>query len=379
LAARKSDKPPSLSAFDALWNDVVAEREEPADDDLPPALAPQYAVTTGGRPPYPQAFTIESAEGPEPREEDRATLTPPVPPSEYVEEMMRLGDLADLDDLVTMGKDPPYPAAQPGRALAPEHEVLHEPVPDAFVEPAPTSEQFPGPPRRISRPGMSRVETPRGVPAIGSPASTALADQRPAGALRSRSTVPQFRQALIPSKSIDEADDFETLAGLGPLAPEPAHDSAPTPTGLRLRSGITGEARPSTLDQRALEMRSLLKAGSYSSALVLAESVLGSDPSHAGAKHCAEQCRVALGEKYLGSLGGRQVILRAIMGQGELTVLSLDHRAGFLLSFIDGSLTIDEVLDACSMPELDALRILFELRTQGVIGVEEPARRPRRR
>ena len=67
------------------------------------------------------------------------------------------------------------------------------------------------------------------------------------------------------------------------------------------------------------------------------------------------------------------------MGSEELRWLSLDHRAGFLLSFVDGSMSIEEVLDVSSMPELDVLRIMFELRQQGVIEIEEPPARPGRR
>jgi hypothetical protein len=65
------------------------------------------------------------------------------------------------------------------------------------------------------------------------------------------------------------------------------------------------------------------------------------------------------------------------MGPEEIRWLSLDHRSGFLLSFVDGMTPIDDVLDVSSMPELDALRILFELRTQGVIDIVEPQRRRR--
>jgi hypothetical protein len=55
--------------------------------------------------------------------------------------------------------------------------------------------------------------------------------------------------------------------------------------------------------------------------------------------------------------------------QEEIRWLSLDHRAGFLLSLIDGSLSIEELLDVCGMPRLDALRILFGLFDQRVIAL----------
>jgi hypothetical protein len=137
------------------------------------------------------------------------------------------------------------------------------------------------------------------------------------------------------------------------------------------------DVAPSSLDQRAMEMQALLEAGNYSSALVLAESVLVSDPNHAAARECAEFARSALGDRYLENLGGRRAVPRVVMTPDEVRGAALDHRSGFLLSFIDGSMTIEEVLDVSSMPELDALRIMFELRMQGIIAADAPVRRPR--
>jgi hypothetical protein len=309
-----------------------------------------------------------------PREEDRTTVAPPVPAGEYVQQMMALGDLADpaSGDLVNLPgfdepwdhpspppRTPPYPASMSGapqtpRGLAPEHEVLHPAALDPS-EPPPASDQFPGPPRRIGR-----------VPSL----------------------IPQIAH---PKSILD--DDFETLLGLGPLAHD--HDGSErvpqvgaaledrqTPTGRRLRGdhhdhdvAPPSAAAPTSLDQRAMEMHALLEAGNYSSALVLAESVLVSDPKHAGALECAEFSRAALGDRYLENLGGRRAVPRVVMTPEEVRGAALDHRSGFLLSLIDGSMTIEEVLDVSSMPELDALRIMFELRMQGIIQADAPARR----
>ena len=48
--------------------------------------------------------------------------------------------------------------------------------------------------------------------------------------------------------------------------------------------------------------------------------------------------------------------------------LSIDHRTGFLLSFIDGSATVESIADACDMPKSDAPRILYELVKRGILG-----------
>ncbi len=52
------------------------------------------------------------------------------------------------------------------------------------------------------------------------------------------------------------------------------------------------------------------------------------------------------------------------LGSGDL-----DHRAAFLLSRIDGALTIEEILDIAGMPRFDALRLLAQLVRKGYLEV----------
>jgi hypothetical protein len=51
----------------------------------------------------------------------------------------------------------------------------------------------------------------------------------------------------------------------------------------------------------------------------------------------------------------------------DLRWLGLDHRAGFLLSRIDGHASLDEVLDVSGMPRLEALRTLVDLCEAGAL------------
>jgi hypothetical protein len=55
----------------------------------------------------------------------------------------------------------------------------------------------------------------------------------------------------------------------------------------------------------------------------------------------------------------------------ELKALPLDHRAGFIVSFIDGAYTVAMILDACAMPRKEALTILRELAARRVIVFDE--------
>jgi hypothetical protein len=79
-----------------------------------------------------------------------------------------------------------------------------------------------------------------------------------------------------------------------------------------------------------------------------------------------------IGEAYLERLGPRWHIPFIVMTRDEALRVPLDHWAGFVLSLVDGAASIDEILDASSMPEHEALRLLSELREQGLIDVRPP-------
>jgi hypothetical protein len=96
-------------------------------------------------------------------------------------------------------------------------------------------------------------------------------------------------------------------------------------------------------------MRDRYATGDFTGALVVAEAMLETTPDHEEARRCHERCTEVLSQMYL----------------------SLDHRAGFLLSLVDGRLTIEELLDISGMPRLDALRILYGLLDQRVIALCE--------
>ena len=72
----------------------------------------------------------------------------------------------------------------------------------------------------------------------------------------------------------------------------------------------------------------------------------------------------------LDSLTARQSIPRVLLGPQEISKLPIDHRAGFLLGFIDGMQTMEEILDVCAMPPNEALELIRALVDLGVIEIE---------
>lgn len=119
-----------------------------------------------------------------------------------------------------------------------------------------------------------------------------------------------------------------------------------------------------------LEMRDRFAMGDFSGALAMAEEILAAAPGQREAANLAEKCRDVLFDMYGSRLTNLDEPPRLLMTADQLRWLSLDHRAGFLLSMIDGLSTIDEILDVSGMSRLDAMRILCELLDRKVITVE---------
>lgn len=78
-------------------------------------------------------------------------------------------------------------------------------------------------------------------------------------------------------------------------------------------------------------------------------------------------------EVYLGRLGGRSHVPFTRATAEALRSAPLDHWAGFILSLVDGKASIQDVIDSSSLTEVEALRLLSELRDRRLIDV-----RPRR-
>jgi hypothetical protein len=78
-----------------------------------------------------------------------------------------------------------------------------------------------------------------------------------------------------------------------------------------------------------------------------------------------------LAQMYLARLGSLAQVVRVALSGDQIRWLSLDHRAGFLLSLVDGQSSIETLLDISGMARLEALRILFGLLDQRVIVLAE--------
>ena len=122
-----------------------------------------------------------------------------------------------------------------------------------------------------------------------------------------------------------------------------------------------------TIEDPAAEMRERFSLGDYTGALEMADLLLTEDPGHLEAAECGENCRTVLEGMFAARLGPLDRVPMVVVPRTQMRWLSIDHRAGFILSLIDGSSSVELILDVCGMPRLDALRILHELVQQKIV------------
>ncbi len=65
-----------------------------------------------------------------------------------------------------------------------------------------------------------------------------------------------------------------------------------------------------------------------------------------------------------------ECVPRLAVSSSMLRSLPLDHRAGFLVWLVDGTSTVEAILDACPMTPEHALAVLGVLAAHGVIAVD---------
>jgi hypothetical protein len=180
--------------------------------------------------------------------------------------------------------------------------------------------------------------------------------------------------------------DLDDVAPVGPPLSPPrdnAHAQQPSKAGSRtLRvehiDNVADEHSVDTVRKpiprgdvktRSREMADRVSLGDYSGALEIAEKILADTPDDRAALACAENCRTVLRQMYATRIGPLDRVPVVMVPRDQLRWLSIDHRAGFVLSLVDGVSTLEMIIDVSGMAELDTLRILSELAQQRIISL----------
>jgi hypothetical protein len=136
-----------------------------------------------------------------------------------------------------------------------------------------------------------------------------------------------------------------------------------------LRAPDDTASAPANLPPLVREMHFRLAHDDFAGALAVAEAILGNGHADPDVQGCAHSCRAKLTASYVESLGSLDRVPVMVAPLDELEARSVDHRAGFLLSQVDGATNLETILDVSGMPPLDALRIVRELVRRGIVAL----------
>ncbi len=159
---------------------------------------------------------------------------------------------------------------------------------------------------------------------------------------------------LEPSGGL-ELEAVAEKSDLRPLVPQGAAPAAPP-------------ARPkSDVHVWLSAAKELFALGDFSGSLELIEKILQVDPDHGEARDYLRHNEATLVSMYESKLAPLSRIPRLAIKPEEIMWLTLDHRAGFLLAQIDGTVDFETLFALSGLPRLDTARILANLITEGVI------------
>ncbi len=272
---------------------------------------------------------------------DRVTAIPELPAEAFAKQVMQEQPASARPDAVPkLPSEPPVVEVRPLDPMA-----MHQ-APRAARARVDVDAPRASATATTSRPGRNRG------PLAAEPTGLELADTNQPAPPTSRSPSP-LELGRDPRDPVLELD-------LGAVA-----RSGPPPPVLMPSEPASGR------DAEITEMKDRYAMGDFTGALVVAESLLEANAEDTDAQRYAQSCRDVLTQMYSARLGALTQRVRVAVPGDQIRWLSLDHRAGFVLSLIDGSSTVEELLDISGMNRLDALRILYTLYDQRVIALSE--------
>lgn len=208
-------------------------------------------------------------------------------------------------------------------------------------------------------------------------ASLKNTSEGPGGDVGAESTSP-------PPTSGESAKETSSGAGVVNAPSEPREDQSGVDSGsdqealanfVREEDAQEDESDIDATSKKLLsEARELLEAGEPESAKDLAKSVLTREPDFERAEELLERIEDELEasepegpEDRIGDLDQRP---SRELAMDEVADRDLDHRFGFVLSLVDGSVTFEDILDLSSMPREETLDVLADMLDRGLISVD---------
>jgi hypothetical protein len=307
---------------------------------LPPAgtPAPMPPSLSVAPPPLPRAEPGRTS-GPVPLPPTVAPLrTPPGMPSTW---QPPGGPVRPTPTLETHVIVPLPPGPEPSPPLEPVPWSMPPPAPAPLAPPPRTAQGAVPLPPSIA-PAFS---PPRGSPAVSETPSGSI--ELPNDAWGSEGDGPTLLAPEEPAAALELLAEPRTISGLTPL---------PAPKDPR--------SEASRMLERARELQNLDDHSGARELLLQAQAL---SPDLTGLTDALARSETKLQTIYESKIGKLSAIPRVRLKEDEVIWLNLDHRAGFMLAQIDGTLSFEDLFSVSGMSRLDTARILAQLLDQRVI------------
>lgn len=275
---------------------------------------------------------------------ERTTLVPGFDLSELAREMFSPDDPDAAPEHPPGPRTPPPPTLPSGRMRAEKQAARFEDAPE------PTTREDAELTAAKARAAALLSELPPPMPTAAALRPGSMPPHRsPSGALLSLVNARGERRPSTPPEKPNEAGGALNLV---------ARQSRP-PSGAAGRPG-----------DPVVEMRDRFALGDFTGALEAAEALVVEQPGNAEARAMVERCRTTLTRMFQARIGPLTRVPQVIVPPHQLRWLCIDHRAGFVLSLVDGMSSVEMILDLSGMPQFDTLRIVYELFQQRIIAFQ---------
>jgi hypothetical protein len=115
------------------------------------------------------------------------------------------------------------------------------------------------------------------------------------------------------------------------------------------------------------EARLFLACGDATSALDLLESVLRRHPTDTDARELAQDCHGLLVSRYLARIGSLSRVPKLAISAERLASIQLERNVGFVLALVDGTTSLETIVDGSGLSPPLALALLVQLYEDGII------------
>jgi hypothetical protein len=205
-----------------------------------------------------------------------------------------------------------------------------------------------------------------------------IADGEEGGTDRTRQGRPAYRGEPIVEEDDQDDTEADDSAAVGFEDSEVTAGSEEAPEDFATRgpgNDFTADTGASDLSTGAVrlinEAEELYEDGRYESAKDLVSSVLENHPDSERASELLDNIEDAKGHTDpTEQLGGLNQVPQREVPMSRVSSLDLDHRAGFVLSLVDGEVTFADILDLSSMSREETLDVLIDMYEADVISVD---------